>query len=274
VSNLLATGPGGQFKYTMNILEYNRRAWDGLVDRQNQWTVPVAPEVIRAARAGEWSIVLTPVKPVPRNWFPPLSGLRVLCLAAGGGQQGPVLAAAGAQVTVFDNSPKQLAQDRAVADRDGLRLETVSGDMADLSQFDESSFDLVVHPCSNNFVPQVRPVWQEAYRVLRARGVLLAGFINPALFIFDETLIRRGELQVRHALPYSDLTHLTEAERVLLLAGNEPLVFSHSLTDLIGGQIDAGFILAAMYEDVWPKHAIATYMPGYIATRAVKPASP
>jgi len=31
------------------------------------------------------------------------------CLASGGGQQGPVLAAAGAHVTVFDNSPRQLA---------------------------------------------------------------------------------------------------------------------------------------------------------------------
>jgi ubiquinone/menaquinone biosynthesis C-methylase UbiE len=77
-------------------------------------------------------------------------------------------------VTGLDNSPKQLAQDRAVAQRDGLSLETVEGDMADLGQFAESTFDLVFHPCATGFVPHVRPVWREAYRVLRSGGILLA----------------------------------------------------------------------------------------------------
>ena len=103
-----------------DILGYNRQAWDRQVERGNRWTVPVGPEAIARARRGDWSIVLTPTKPVPADWFPPLAGLDVLCLAGGGGQQGPILAAAGARVTVFDNSPKQLAQDRLVADREGL----------------------------------------------------------------------------------------------------------------------------------------------------------
>ena len=81
----------------------------------------------------------------------------MLCLASGGGQQGPILAAAGANVTVFDNSPRQLAQDRLVADREGLAIETVLGDMADLSAFPDARFDLIVHPVSNVFVPDVRP---------------------------------------------------------------------------------------------------------------------
>jgi hypothetical protein len=51
---------------------------------------------------------------------------------SGGGQQGPLLAAAGAVVTVFDNSPQQLGQDRFVAERDGLAIETVEKEMADL----------------------------------------------------------------------------------------------------------------------------------------------
>ena len=53
---------------------------------------------------------------------PPLTSCRVLCLASGGGQQGPILSAAGANVTVFDASEKQLLQDWMVADRDGLEL--------------------------------------------------------------------------------------------------------------------------------------------------------
>src|SRR5437868_10313836 len=137
----------------MDIREYNRRAWDRQVDERYRWTVPVGPEVIVNARRGEWSLVLTPTIPVPREWFPPLAGLDVLCLASGGGQQGPVLAAAGAAVTVFDNSPKQLARDREVAERDGLAIRTVEGDMADLSALAAGAFGLVVHPCSNCFVP-------------------------------------------------------------------------------------------------------------------------
>ena len=114
---------------------HNRAAWDREVDSGNEWTVPVGADVIAAARAGDWSVVLIGYDPVPRDWFPdPLAGTDVLCLASGGGQQGPVLAAAGARVTVLDNSPRQLAQDRMVADRDGLALDTVLGDMRDLSR--------------------------------------------------------------------------------------------------------------------------------------------
>jgi SAM-dependent methyltransferase len=255
----------------MEIVEYNRRAWDEAVKEGSQWTVPVSAETIAAARQGQWQIVLTPTKPVPRAWFPAsMEGVRVLCLASGGGQQGPVLAAAGAEVVVYDNSPRQLAQDRKVARREGLRLVTEQGDMADLSRFDKGSFDLIVHPVSNLFVPAVRPVWQEAHRVLRGGGELLAGFCNPAMYIFDAALADEGILQVRHRLPYSDLTSLTPEERQTYMDAMQPLEFGHTLEDQIGGQLDAGFVLAGFYEDVWPGQPLSEYMPHYIATRAQK----
>jgi SAM-dependent methyltransferase len=189
-------------------------AWDKEVKRGNEWTVPVSEAVIAAARRGEWEILLTPSKPVPRAWFPDLEGLEVLCLASGGGQQGPILAAAGAKATVLDNSPKQLEQDRLVAVRHALPVTTVEGDMADLSIFSNQSFDLILHPVSNIFVPDVRPVWEAAFRILRREGVLLAGFLNPAVYLFDYDLAdRSGILQVKYALPYSDLTSLTAEER-------------------------------------------------------------
>src|SRR5690554_1514412 len=159
----------------MDVRAYNAKAWDIAVERKSQWTIPATRAVIDAARRGEWEIIVTPTRPVPRAWFPPdLRGVRVLCLASGGGQQGPILAAAGADVTVFDNSPGQLAQDRFVAERDALTLRTVEGDMADLSAFADAAFDLIVHPCSNMFAPAVRPVWAEAYRVLASPGTMIA----------------------------------------------------------------------------------------------------
>ena len=256
----------------MNLLEHQRRAWDRQVELGNGWTRPVGTEVIEAARRGEWTVLLTEQKPVPREWFPAeMRGLEVLCLASGGGQQGPTFAAAGARVTVFDNSPAQLAQDRLVADREGLDLQTFEGDMADLSRFKDESFDLVFHPVSNLFASSVRPVWREAFRVLRRGGLLLAGFNNPAIYIFDLQDERQDRLEVKYQLPYSDLQSLDEGERARLLAANTPLEFSHTLEDQLGGQLDAGFRLTALYEDRHRDLRVAEFMPTYVATRAVKP---
>ena len=256
----------------MDITAYNRQAWDRRVAQGNRWTVPVSADVIAAARRGQWQLVLTPTRPVPAEWFPVVSGLDVLCLASGGGQQAPVLAAAGARVTVLDNSPAQLAQDRLVAEREGLPLQVVQGDMADLAMFSGATFDLIFHPISNCFVPEVRPVWREAFRVLRPGGVLLAGFVNPILYIFDDAAMERSELVVRHAVPYSDLTSLTAEERQRYIDKGEPMVHGHTLADQLGGQLEAGFVLTGFYEDHEPGHPLAQFLPTFIATRAVKPA--
>jgi SAM-dependent methyltransferase len=255
----------------VNIPDYNRAAWDKNVEAGNRWTIPVDSEVISAARAGRWEIALTPAKPVPREWFPDLPGLDVLCLASGGGQQGPVLAAAGARVTVYDNSPRQLAQDRLVAGRECLAIETVEGDMADMSRFADGRFSLIVHPLSNCFVPDVRKVWGEAFRVLRSRGVLLAGFFNPLRFLFDDEKAEQGELVVRHPIPYSDLTSIADEERRRYTDKSEPLFFGHTLADQIGGQLEVGFVLTDMYEDGDPSEPLTKYILSCIATRAVKP---
>ncbi|MBN1180070.1 MAG: class I SAM-dependent methyltransferase [Anaerolineae bacterium] len=258
----------------MNVREYNRSAWDRQVEQGNRWTVPVTGEEIAAARRGEWGILLTPSKPVPRAWFPPLVGADVLCLASGGGQQGPILAAAGARVTVFDNSPRQLEQDRIVAEREGLEIVTLEGDMADLSAFADAFFDLIFHPVSNTFVPQVRPVWREAYRVLRDGGLLLAGVTNPVVYLFDCDLAEQtGTLKVAHTLPYSDAESLSAAEKQKYAEEGSPLEFSHTLEDQIGGQLDAGFVLTGFYEDRFENEewdVLGKYMDTYIATRALK----
>jgi SAM-dependent methyltransferase len=197
-----------------------------------------------------------------------MSGARVLALAGSGGQQAPVLAAAGAEVTVFDISDGQLARDAEVARRDGLNLRLEQGDMADLSRFPDASFDLVVNPCSVCFIPQVEPVWREAARVLRSGGRLMTGFINPLFFLFDHDTPGADRLKAVFALPYDGSTEAhrkrTEAE-----GADE---FSHSLDTLIGGQLRAGLSLIDLYEDNWPGAGVAidALTPLYIATLAVK----
>jgi SAM-dependent methyltransferase len=247
----------------MNVIEHNREAWNRESRQGSRWSTPVTSDVIRAARNGVWSVILTPTKAVPAEWFPALSGKAVLCLASGGGQQAPVIAAAGADVVSFDLSEEQLSKDREVAERENLVLRCVQGDMADLSALATASFDLVFHPVSNLFVPDVNVVWRECYRVLKPGGHLLAGFMNPWFFLFDHDAAERtGEVLVTHTLPHAALNN--EADR--------PAEFSHSLETQIGGQIAAGFRIIGLYEDHWldGSSPLNRFCPIAIATRAAK----
>ncbi len=259
----------------MDVRAYNREAWDHQVSTGVRWTVPVGSEAIARARQGEFDLLLSPMRPVPREWIPPLAGLKTLCLASSGGQQVPLLAAAGARVTALDNSPAQLAQDCLVVDREGLAIETIEGDMADLSQFADESFGLVVNVTSNCFVPEVRPVWRECYRVLEPGGVLLAAFLNPLRFLFDAERTDRIHYTVRYKIPFADERDLDRADLEHLIAESEPLTFGHTLDDQIGGQLAAGFILTGFFED---RHddttadPLSNYIATFINTRAVKPA--
>jgi SAM-dependent methyltransferase len=260
---------------TMDILKYNRDSWDAQVLKNNKWTIPVSGEDIDAARNGVFSIVLTPHKAVPKDWFPRLELQKTLCLAGGGGQQGPILAAAGAQVTVFDNSPGQLQQDRKIADQYGLDLTTVQGDMRDLSEFNDEFFDFIFHPCSNSFVPEILTVWKEAFRVLKPGGTMISGMCNPVVYIFDYQQYLAGKFVVRHSIPYSDLHSLSSSERDQLIADGEPMCFGHSLQDQIGGQTSAGFQIIGFYEDYWGndrENLLDKIIPGFFATRSLKPA--
>ena len=255
-----------------DIYSYNRMAWDRQVADGNQWTLPVSSEEIEQARNGQCKIVLTPSKLVPQEWLMPLKGKEVLCLAGGGGQQAPLLAAAGAIVSVLDNSPSQLEQDQKVAEREGLEVNTVLGVMTDLSAFEDNRFDLIVHPCSNCFTPDVLPVWKEAYRVTKPGGHLISGFTNPLFYIFDYEEFEKKNLVVKHKIPYSDIESLSEPMKQKLIEEGEPFTYGHSLQDLMGGQIDAGYAITGFYEDNWEQEEqlLSPLIDCFIATRATK----
>lgn len=251
----------------MDIVKHNKSAWDNYVDKNDRWTIPVKEKELEIVRNGNWGIVLTPNKHVPKEWFPNLSGLKILGLASGGGQQGPILATLGADVTIFDNSEKQLQQDKIISDKFNLDIKTVQGDMKDLSVFADNSFDLIFNPCSIVFVDNVLPVWGECFRVLKPGGILMTGLINPIALQLDEE-----SLKLVYKQPFSDLYSLPKEKLEELKEKNEALVFGHSLTDQIGGQLDAGFTLTAMFEDTWDvENKMDDFMPSFIGTRAVKP---
>ncbi|MEG0279499.1 MAG: class I SAM-dependent methyltransferase [Morganella sp. (in: enterobacteria)] len=256
-----------------DFLTSNQTAWDKQAEQQQPWSTPVSAELIAAAKEGRWDIHLTP-QALPKQWLGDVKGKRILCLASAGGQQAPVLAAAGAVVTVFDLSDKQLEHDRQVALRDGLTLRTVQGDMRDLSVFADESFDCVFHPVSNLYIPDVNPVWHECCRVLKPGGTLLASFFNSVVFVGDRDVkyYEKGIIKPAYKMPFSEYDILTQEQIAQKQARQEAFVFGHSLTDLIGGQLKAGFHLTDFYED-WqpnPRFVIDNYLPTFIATAAVK----
>lgn len=255
----------------MDLAKYNKLAWDKQVENKNKWTLPVTKKQVDNARNGKLIMVLTPTKTVPSQWFGNVKNKRVLCLASGGGQQAPLFAAAGAKTTVFDNSPKQLEKDIFVAKRENLKLEVIQGDMKDLSLFKNNSFDLIFHPVANCFIDDVSPVWKECHRILKKGGILLSGFCNPLIFIFDfDVWDKKAKLKVKYKIPYSDLEHLTPQQLKRKVKKLLPIEYGHSLQSQIGEQLKAGFAITGFYEDNAGGDLLDKYIDTFIATKAIK----
>lgn len=109
LSNQQSAGIGVRIRKNHEIKSQNQQVWHQNVTENVGWTIAVDSEVISKARNGEFNIHLCRSEPVPRRWFPEqLSEVKILCLACGGGQQAPIVLAAGADVTVMDLSSRQL----------------------------------------------------------------------------------------------------------------------------------------------------------------------
>lgn len=256
-----------------DYLSHNKEFWDKQAETNQEWSKPVSSELIEEAKKGEWEVYILP-SPLDKNWLGDVEHKSILCLASAGGQQAPVLAAAGGLVTVFDLSEGQLRKDALVAERDALDLTTVQGDMTDLSCFPDNSFDIIIHPISNLYIEDVNKVWKECFRVLKKGGRLLSSFYNPIVFVGDRNSEYGDEGLIKpiYKIPYADKTDLKEEELKIKLGKGEAIVFGHSLQDLIGGQLKAGFVIKEYQED-WqpnPRFVIDRYIPTFIATLAIK----
>ena len=209
------------------------------------WGVPISKAECDEARNGKWRVLLSPDTAVPHEWFPPLKGAKLLGLASGGGQQMPIFSILGADCTVMDLSDKQLDSERVVAEREGYSINIVKADMTESFPFEDESFDIIFHPISNVYIEDVHHVWRECYRVLKPGGVLLSGLCNDVLFAFDDY---DNPSTISEKLPYNPLRNPKQMAK--LIAEDEDCIqFSHSFNDQIGGQLKAGFVITAAYED-------------------------
>jgi len=245
--------------------DINSQLFDKWIENGWEWGRPVSHELFEKAKnEDDWFVVLTPTRPVPREWFCPFKGARILGLASGGGQQMPVFTALGAHCTVLDYSQKQLASEKEVAAREGYTIEIVRADMSQPLPFADETFDLIFHPVSNSYIEDVRPLWLECYRVLKRNGILLAGLENGINYVFDDE-----ETTLVHKLPFNPLKDPTLYEESL--KGDWGIQFSHTIEEQIGGQLQAGFILTDIYHDTNGSGKLHDFnIPSFYATRSIK----
>lgn len=247
-------------KYT----EINSEVFDRWVEEGWEWGQPISHETFEKAKNGDWSVVLTPTKQVPKEWFGQINGAKILGLASGGGQQMPIFTALGAKCTVLDYSEKQLLSELEVAKREDYEIEIVKADMTKPLPFEDQFFDLIFHPVSNCYVEDVVPIWKECYRVLKKGGILLAGLDNGINFIFDDE-----ETSLSYKLPFNPLKDKDQYEKSM--KNDWGIQFSHTIEEQIGGQLEAGFILTDIFQDTNDSGRLHDFnVPTFYATRAIK----
>ena len=249
----------------MDYQDINAETIDRWIREGWEWGKPISHEVYEKAVNGEWDVYLTPTKTVPHEWLGPLKGKKILGLASGGGQQMPVFSALGANCTVLDYSLLQLESERFVAEREGYDIRIIRGDMTKPLPFADEEFDMIFHPVSNCYVEDVRSIWKECFRVLKPGGYLLSGTDHYVNYIVDAE-----EKQIINELPFNPLQNPEQMKQ--LEADDAGVQFSHSLEEQIGGQLEAGFMLLALYEDTNGEGRLhELHIPTFLAMRSRKP---
>ncbi len=244
--------------------EINSKIFDLWVEEGWEWGQPISHEIFEKAKKNDWFVLLTPTKPVPKEWFCEMKDANILGLASGGGQQMPIFSALGAKCTVLDYSERQIQSEIEVAKRENYEVKTVRADMTKRLPFEDESFDLIFHPVSNCYVEDVFHIWKECHRVLKKGGILLSGLDNGMNFVFND-----DETMLNYRLPFNPL----KDEKIYedSLKNDWGIQFSHTIEEQIGGQLKAGFSLEDIYQDTNGVGNLHEFnIPCFYATKAVK----
>lgn len=232
----------------------NRAAWDRLVDRKS-----------RFAKAADDDEFINPLKTVDGRlgWLSEgVAGKSLLCLAAGGGRQSALYAAAGAIVTVVDISPKMLAVDREVASERKLNVTTIEASMDDLNMIPSSSFDIVIQPVSTCYVPKIAPVFMEVARVIKPRGIYISQHKTPTSLQSDVEGKKGGYL-LRYRY-YQSNTEPVPGVSGSRLREEGTAEFIHRWEEIVGGMCRSGFLIEDLIE---PNHARQNALDGEFGHR-------
>ena len=237
------------------IAVINKERWEEVVKEGAGSTRPYLEldvEAFRAYREGETTSLPKPCdEPANRTVMATAKGKDVLCLGSGGGQQSALFSLLGARVTVLDICEGQLEGDRRAAAHYGYDVTTIQGDMRDLSDLADESFD-VVYGLGTCYVPDVREVFVGVARVLRTGGMYWTMHTNPGTEFVDHT--DWDGVGYRITKPYAQ----RERRRP-----DGMLEFRNYLDEVFNGLIDSGFSIQRVFggpgELPSPKHQPGSY---------------
>ena len=228
---------------------------NNLVDGGVDFSIPVTHEQIENYRVTRECDFMPPFEWIPKN----ISDIKVLLLAGAGGQQAPLFAALGADVTVIDLSDKMLEQDRIVAERENFKINIEKGNICDLSRFASDYFDLIYNPPSLFYVPDVVPVFKECYRVLKYGGTFITSLANPLNYMCNYDDEKKLNF-VCNPLPY--ISH--EHDKGCAEAGW--VEYGHTWDSYLGGQTRCGFAIIGCIEGSYNNDPCESWL----LTRAIK----
>lgn len=253
-----------------DITRRNQAEWDRSVALGKAWTLPfltldaAAYRNYAAGRSSVWPTCTAEQSPEGMV-LKSAAGSDVLCLASGGGQQSAEVSLMGGRVTVLDLCAGQLDADRRAAEHYGYSVETVQGDMRDLSVFPDGNFDHVLQGISIVFVPDVREVYREVWRVLRPGGLYAVAHCNPATYpiCFDGPDRGWDGSGYRIVEPYGGgPVHKTSDGRETMGAGEPTGEHRHLYRDIFNGLIEVGFEIARVWDYQWHERFTVLPAPG------------
>ncbi len=251
-----------------NYLKANQDRWNKV---NNDYTAPLTHEELEEAKNHPISVALTVGKKVPQEWFEKANGKKILGLACGGGQQGPIFATKGYDVTIMDFSTSQLQKDEMVAKREGLTINTVLADMTKPFPFEDKTFDIIFNPVSNVYIEDLENMYKEASRVLKKGGLLMVGFMNPWIYMYDADVVwdqPDEELLLKFSIPFNSKE--LEEQGKIIINPEYGYEFSHTLETQIRGQLKNGLAMIDFYESCDNRHRLSRYGNDYIATLCMK----
>jgi ubiquinone/menaquinone biosynthesis C-methylase UbiE len=238
----------------MTVYEHNRQAWDALVQQRQRLTIPASDSDFENPLEKCDSL----------GWLGGnITGKKVLCLAAGGGKHGPLYAAAGAQVTVLDISPAMLEQDKQVACQRGFNLRLVTGSMDDLTMFAPAEFEIVIHPVSTCYVPDIAKVYAEVARVTCEHGIYVSQHKTPTNLQAEQQPRHSGNYEISET--YYRTTPLP-AVQGSLFREEGTLEYLHTWESILGSLCRSGFVIEDLVE---PQHASVTAASGSFEHRCL-----
>lgn len=115
-----------------------------------------------------------------------VDGRCAIVLGCGGGQDCIVLAKRGAQVVGIDLSDRQIEYGRRLAEREGVLVTLLQGNVEELKQIDDESQDLALSLHALNYVERIDRVFAEALRVLQPGSPLVFSVHHPMDACLDD----------------------------------------------------------------------------------------